>query len=194
LSHFHSPFMALENPSMIHWGVDAPAVTPATDAPSTIEGVKLPFRLDVVGPGVDRPCRSPTGGACSRCCTREDEHHVSHSREAGRLLLPQGGGVADRVEDPDFGNRFIAAATNAMRLSNDCVVWATIPALRTPFAAENSATEVKTENPLLDVTDDTLHFRVVRVSHDDDGVPLPGSMSWRAPGPSSRRGRWRRRS
>ena len=45
------------------------------------------------------------------------------------------------------GNRFIAAATNAMRFSNDCVVWATIPALRTPFAAATSAIEVKTGTP-----------------------------------------------
>ena len=37
--------------------------------------------------------------------------------------------------------------TNAMRLSNDWVVWATIPALRTPLEAATSRIEVKTGTP-----------------------------------------------
>src|SRR5660398_98580 len=100
---------------MIHWGVDAPAVTPATDAPSTIEGVNshsvsmwlvrglialqisarrrvfallYPPRTNITSAVPARPVDS--------CCRRA---------VALQIVL----------NTRTSGNRFIAAATNVMR-------------------------------------------------------------------------------
>src|SRR3990172_5268962 len=85
--------------SMIHWGVEAPAVTPTHAVPAT----RSAESSAAVSMWCVRGVISPQICAMRVVAPAEDDHDVRLSGHRARLLLPKGRGVTDRVVHAHLG-------------------------------------------------------------------------------------------